>query len=291
MSTYNGEKYLEEQLDSIIKQKDVKVDILVRDDGSTDSTHKILNDWQAKGKLKWYTGENLKPARSFLKLLQDAEESEYYAFSDQDDYWISDKLSTSLKMLSQYKNVPAMYFSQTQLADKHLKQLDSVIINPYLTFGEALVSQFVGGCTMVMNKKLRDIVVRYRPDYLTMHDVWIYNVALGIGAKVIFDPVPHMLYRQHGNNVVGQGFGHVKKWERRFSRLCKSPHDRYLIAKEIQNGFIDFMPDDKKSILKKFILGKDHLYKRLKLCFDKDFKCFNKKTYRYFQLSVLFNLY
>ena len=291
MSTYNGEKYLEEQLISIVNQKGVDVRILVRDDGSTDATHKILNDWQNKSVLRWYSGENLRPARSFMQLLSDSDNSEYYAFSDQDDYWYADKLYSAIEQLSCYNDIPALYFCQTQLADNNLNPIDSVIIRPFVTFGEALVYQFVGGCTMVLNKRLRDIVVRYRPDFLSMHDVWIYNVALAIGAKVLFDPTPHMLYRQHGNNVVGQGYGWMKSWKHRFSRLINNGQGRYCIAREIEKGYMSEITATNAIILNKFINGKKHLRNRIRLLTDKDYRCSNKRTYRNFQIALILNTY
>ena len=90
LSTYNGERYIKEQIESLLKQENVKVSILVRDDGSTDGTINILNEYQKQGKLKWYTGENLKPAKSFMNLVENAPEYEYYAFCDQDDVWLKD---------------------------------------------------------------------------------------------------------------------------------------------------------------------------------------------------------
>ena len=79
MSTYNGEKYLEEQIDSILAQKGCKVQLLVRDDGSSDGTIGILQKYHEEGYLEYYTGENLKPAKSFMDLLYNAPKAEYYA--------------------------------------------------------------------------------------------------------------------------------------------------------------------------------------------------------------------
>ena len=73
LSTYNGEKYLKEQIDSVLAQKNTDVSILVRDDGSTDKTLEILEKYKKDGKLEWYTGKNLKPAKSFLNLVRCAE--------------------------------------------------------------------------------------------------------------------------------------------------------------------------------------------------------------------------
>lgn len=292
MSTYNGQKYLNEQVSSILSQKDVDVSLLVRDDGSSDQTTVMLDEYQQRGLLRWYTGENLRPARSFLHLLSHAGPFDYYAFSDQDDYWNPEKLAAAVERLREFSGVPALYFCQTQLADSQLNPIDTPHIHPLLTFGESLVYQFVGGCTMVMNARLRDIVCKYTPDYLPMHDVWIYVVSLGVGAKVVFDSEPHILYRQHGGNVVGQGFGWQTVWKRRFDRIVRDKeHVRYCLAKEVQTGFSELITDNNRPILEKFLAGRHSLWSRLSLLTDSDYHCGNHHVYRNFQVSVLLNTY
>lgn len=293
LSTYNGEKYLDEQLESIVAQKGVTTRILARDDGSTDQTHDILERWKEKSPaLSWYTGENIGPAQSFMQLLNRADDSCYYALSDQDDYWLSDKLQVAVGKLESYEGRPALYFCQTELVDKNLNRIDSVIIHPRLTFGESLVYQFVGGCTMVMNRALRNIIKTYAPQYLSMHDVWIYDVAQAIGAHVVFDNTPHILYRQHGDNVTGQSTSVITEWKHRTGRLVKRDlHSRSKVAQEIYNGYYDIMPDENRRILTDFIDGKTHIKKRLKLLTDKRFRCSDTETYNNFRMAVLTNIY
>ena len=96
-STYNGGKYLERQLDSIFDQKEVKVKFLVSDDGSTDNTRKILEKYKKKFSLTIILGSNLGFARSFWRLVQKANNADYYAFCDQDDIWENDKLISAVK--------------------------------------------------------------------------------------------------------------------------------------------------------------------------------------------------
>ena len=98
MSTYNGQKYIRQQIDSILQQTNVEVNLLVRDDGSKDDTIKILDEYKQEGKLTYYTGPNLGPQLSFLNLLNNCPKADYYAFADQDDYWEKDKLSTAVKL-------------------------------------------------------------------------------------------------------------------------------------------------------------------------------------------------
>lgn len=292
LSSYNGETYLEEQLDSIIAQKDVRTGILVRDDGSTDGTCDILDRWQQKGDLRWYRGENMGPARSFMELLRQAGDSCYYAFSDQDDYWLPDKLKTAVDRLEGYDKRPALYFCQTELVDRNLNRVNSVIIHPRLTFGESLVYQFVGGCTMVMNGALRDIILKYEPKYLSMHDVWIYDVAQAIGAHVVFDHISHILYRQHGGNVTGQTTSVMTEWKHRTGRIVKRElHSRWKVAREIYQGYYELMPEENRQILTDFIDGKTHLKQRLRLLRDRRFRCGDRGTYRHFKMAVMANIY
>ena len=292
LSSFNGEAYLEEQLGSIVAQKDVQTNILVRDDGSSDHTCDILDQWQQKAVLSWYRGENIGPARSFMDLLRQAGDSCYYAFSDQDDYWLSDKLKVAVDKLELYEKRPALYFCQTELVDKNLNRVNSVIIHPRLSFGEALVYQFVGGCTMVMNRALRDIILQYNPQYLSMHDVWIYDVAQAIGAHVVFDHIPHILYRQHGGNVTGQSTSVMTEWKHRTGRLVKRDlHSRSKVAQEIHKGYFDMMPEENKCILTDFIEAKTHLKQRLNLLRDRRFRCGDRETYHNFRMAVLMNIY
>ena len=144
MATYNGEKYLREQVDSIIGQHNININLIVRDDGSTDSTINILSEYEEKGLLTYTKGANLGPARSFMELLKFSPISDYYAFSDQDDIWLPDKIKTAVDMMKEDEEKPALYFCQTQLVDENLKKMENVVINPKLTFGESLIYHFIG---------------------------------------------------------------------------------------------------------------------------------------------------
>ncbi len=291
MSSYNGQKYIKEQIDCILAQKGVNVKLIVRDDGSTDGTLQILKDYADKNLLEYYTGGNLGPQRSFMHLLKNAPQSDYYAFADQDDFWMDDKLATAVNMLGSSVEQPSLYFSRTMLADSSLNPLGSVEVSPLLTFGESLVYEFATGCTMVLNDRLRTVINAYTPEYLAMHDVWVYSVALAVGATVKFDKVPHMFYRQHGNNVVGQGQGWMHDMKKRVGRIMRSENSRYRRAKEIVNGFSGMMPDSNRCLAENFVNAKTSFVQRVKLCFDKRLACSNSKTSKLFRLALLFNTY
>ncbi len=292
LSTFNGATYLREQLDSILNQEGVKTRILVRDDGSKDETISILNDYQNKGLLSWYSGENLGAARSFLKLLEDAPEDDFYAFCDQDDFWISDKLKTAVNSLDGDMSEAKLYFCQPQIVDNSLSPIETIQdLSPYLTLGEALIHEFCSGCTVVINSKMRNIINTYSPKYLPMHDMWTYGVALSIGAKVVFDKTSHILYRQHNNNAIGMNKGILYEWKLRINRFWGGEHSRYRRAQELKKGFYNLMSKENQDVLDTFLNGKLNLSGRIRLLRDNRFVCSDKKTLRLFKLAVLLNTY
>jgi glycosyltransferase involved in cell wall biosynthesis len=291
MSTYNGERYLREQIDSILAQRGVNVCLLVRDDGSIDGTLNILNEYQSAGKLTFYTGANLGPQLSFMHLLQHATDSDYYAFADQDDYWMDDKLLSAINSLNEKENVPALYFSQTQLVNERLEPIKSVIINPLMTFGEALIYKFVGGCTMVMNHELRKAISNRLPSRMPMHDIWIYTMAMAINAFVYFDKTPHILYRQHGDNAVGQGQGFLYDWKLRLKRLLSNSNERYTQAKGLLDCYKNIIPKENLKLLTTFVDGKSSFRKRMSILLDNRFRCSDTTTQVLFWINLLLNKY
>ncbi len=291
MSTFNGERFLMEQLESIYSQEGVDVDILVRDDGSQDRTPKILQREQEKGKLKWYSGPNLKPARSFMDLLKHAsDEAQLYAFSDQDDVWDKDKLLVAANAILE-ETKPALYFCQTRLVDESLNDLTQLPISPKLTFGEALVFQFVSGCTMVFNKALRDIVNQYTPEYLRMHDMWIYDVALAIGASVVFDSTSYIKYRQHKDNSVGQTTSVWNQWEERLQRLKKHEHIRLRTAQELLKGYAKQMTPANRALTEMVARYRASLSNKLSLLLSRDITPSDKTIALTSRLAIMTNIF
>lgn len=292
MSTYNGAKYVEEQIDSILKQVNCSVNILVRDDGSTDNTSYILKSYTDRNLLTWYQGENIRPTRSFLDLLVKAEDTDFYAFADQDDYWMADKLETACRKIG-LTDTPTLYFSQTQLADKKLSKIKTPVLHPLLTQGESLVYAFATGCTMVFNKALRDILISNIPQEMPMlHDFWIYIAAQAMGAKIIFDKAPHILYRQHGDNAVGLGKNAVEEWKQRIKRILfiQNP-ERSNNARILLNTLQDKMTADNLKRTRLFVEAKTSYIKRLQLLFNNSYRCGSLKTWILFKLAVICNTY
>ncbi len=291
MSTYNGSKYIREQIDSILNQRNVRVSLVVRDDGSKDDTLNILDEYKEKGKLSYYTGSNLGPQRSFMHLLQHAPESEYYAFADQDDFWLDDKLYAAVSSLEGHADEPTLYFGQTQLTNADLTPKPSVIIHPFLTFGESLIYKFIGGCTMVMNHKLRQAIGQVMPKVMPMHDIWIYSIAQAIDAYIHFDPTAHILYRQHTSNAVGQGQGFIYEWKERWHRFVSQRDERYIQAKELRDCYSDMITSSNRKLLDLFLSGKHSFIDRLRIMACRQMRCSNRTTQFLFWLNLSINKY
>lgn len=289
MSTYNGEKYLEEQIDSILAQKNVDVNLLVRDDGSKDSTIQILDKYQNEKKLTWYTGENLKSAKSFMDLVFNSDDCDYYAFSDQDDYWLDDKLIVAIDKLNKIeKGIPAIYCSEKQIVNSNLEELPHKIIDYDVNFESAMIRNIATGCTVVFNRTLMDRIKEYKPEYIVMHDSWIYRVCLAIGGQAIYDKNPHIKYRQHENNVIGANEGKINLIKRRVKSFLDCDHSRKLTAIELLNGYSNIISKDKKQVLEAFSECNKFLNK-IKLITNKKVKTENKGNNFIFKIAVLTN--
>lgn len=292
MSTYNAMKFGAAQLSSILAQAGVRVQLRVRDDGSTDGTQQWLDAEAAKGHLVWWQGENLKPARSFMELLEKAdEEVEFYAFADQDDIWLSDKLNAAVACMEKSGDAPALYFSRTQPVNEQMEPLPALAFTPRVTFGEALTCHVATGHTMVMNASLRRVLLHYRPEFLPMHDMWVYLVALAVGAKVYYDEKPHVHYRQHSENVLGIRESACARWKRRWIEWREGRQEFSRLAEEVRKGFFEMMPESNRNTLVLFLEAKQRIQSRLRLLSSPVFRSGNRSRNLRFLLTVLTNSY
>jgi glycosyltransferase involved in cell wall biosynthesis len=210
MCTFNGECFLKEQLDSIAQQTYSNWVLWVSDDGSSDRTLELLRKTQAQWgehKLHIVSGPGKGFARNFLSLTCRTEiEATYFAFSDQDDIWIPEKLCRAIGMLEKLaQDTPALYGSRTQLINAQGQIIGiSKLIAHDLTFHNALVQNVVGGNTMVFNQMLRESVQSAGGELdVVSHDWWLYLLATAIKGQIIFDRQPFIHYRQHKHNLVG----------------------------------------------------------------------------------------
>jgi glycosyltransferase involved in cell wall biosynthesis len=213
MCSFNGERFLPEQLASIEQQDHAHWCLFVSDDGSTDSTLPILNAFQARlgdEKVRLLSGPRTGFASNFMSLTCREEISaDFYAWSDQDDIWAADKLSAALTWLRQVPaDVPALYATRTTLVDENGVTVGTT--PPYSrTFGfpNALVQNIAAGNTMVFNRAARELLRSKALLNIVAHDWWAYLLVTGAGGLFYYDKVPHLLYRQHETNSIGASTG------------------------------------------------------------------------------------
>ena len=206
MSTYNGERFVAEQIDSLLSQSWKNLEILIRDDGSTDGTWGILEKYRKRyPNIRIIAGQNVGVAKSFFELLK-MSDGEFAAFCDQDDVWLERKVEAAIAMLGKEQG-PALYCGGKTLVDSSLNPIEKQNRERLaLGFGNAVVECICTGCTAVLNRKLIDLMKVRLPEHAILHDWWSYLVAAYAG-KVLYDPEAYILYRQHGGNVVGAKAG------------------------------------------------------------------------------------
>ena len=215
LSTYNGGKYLVQQLESLVAQQGVETAILVRDDGSSDSTTAILDDWQDRGLLTWYTSENLGPGKSFMHLLRTADDEGYYAFCDQDDVWLPEKLRLTMDKMKSVEAAnpgkPVIVHTDMHVVDENLEVVHDSFwkssgLRPDIlrTFPYLCICNSVNGCTILMNGAARRLILeKYVEQDLIIHDVISALTVSYHGGIIDYIETPTVLYRQHSSNVVG----------------------------------------------------------------------------------------
>lgn len=243
MSTYNGVKYLDEQIKSILDQKNVCLKLIIRDDGSTDATYEILKKYAEANKDKIILlerdGNNLGSANGFMYLLNYALDNmdsniNFFAFADQDDFWLDEKLYHGVLNIEGTKK-PALYYSKKIIVDQNLNKLnvhdDFFYEDSFLQF-VTVSNAYV--CTFVFNRKLAEMCRNKPQNGKIHHDAWIYRIAGCTGAYICRDKQGYILYRQHQNNVVGKvEYWTLKKGVHRL--LGKRNHILQNTFREINN--------------------------------------------------------
>lgn len=274
MSTYNGSKYIEAQLDSIFRQEGVKVLCYVRDDGSTDDTLQVLKKYTStSGELIICEGENFGWERSFLLALKNAPQTDYYAFSDQDDIWFEDKLISGIKMLEKEgsKNKPCMYHCNKISVTEDLKPLaHQVRRTPRpLNRQNALIQEYAQGCSIIMNEDAKQLVTKYIPREKIAHDYWCGLLCYLFG-EVIYDNKPHFYHISHGNNASGEGHI-IGSWKGRLKKFFAGETVYYTPFSDLEKGYADMLSKTDKKFILKLKYYKKSLKAKLVLFFSPKF--------------------
>ncbi|MGL6064747.1 MAG: glycosyltransferase family 2 protein [Fusobacteriaceae bacterium] len=295
MSTYNGEKYLEEQLESLINQTYKDIKLLIRDDGSTDKTLDILKHYKKKYPtlIEIEFGKNLGVVSSFFKLIELSDQRvDYFAFCDQDDYWEENKIENAIKNIK--NNSPFLYFSRTKLVDENLKFIDISLKNKIkINFRNAIVENVVTGCTAVINKKMMCLLKKRKinPKNILMHDWWLYIVASFMG-EIFYDKESYILYRQHSNNVVGIQTNKIKIVKNKIYRFIKKRKKNNLKnqIKELLDNYSEELSSSDKIYLEE-LLKTETIFKRIKNLYKLNFYRHKKLDNFILKILYLFNYF
>lgn len=283
LSTYNGEKYLSEQLDSLYAQESVEIHILVRDDGSKDTTLKLLQKYKdEKGRMTILNEPNIGVSRSFYRLMQYAfyemASFDYYSFCDQDDVWFQHKLEISCRHLEARSDQPQLFYAPAIPVDANLSPLKPSTARAVNCLGANIASNHSLGCMQVYNRALLQKSVRICEyiekhtgvrTYYPLHDAWNALVAYTFG-KVVIGEAPLMFYRQHGQNVVGSGQEGIAKLVARTKRYIKSDRRKSEKCRILLDIFEEELPDEKLRLIKLCANYGNSFFKRVKLAFTKD---------------------
>ncbi|HEX2094146.1 MAG TPA: glycosyltransferase [Longimicrobiaceae bacterium] len=270
LSTYNGQAFLLPLLRSLDEQTYPHLDLLVRDDGSTDGTLTLLQEHTGRVPMELRPGLHLGLPDTYFQLLRESrEDADLFAFCDQDDVWMPDKISRAVEALSRTDpTAPAMYCGRTRYVDRSLRPLGmSELPRHPLSFRNALVQNVASGCTIVMNRAARDLLAESTPEGVFMHDAWTYLVVAAFGT-VLYDPVPAVLYRQHGANTIGRPQG----WLGRLAQLARHgwtwPH--FLQAVHFQRIYGSRLQGEDRRALDRLLESRTNLCARVRYALSAD---------------------
>lgn len=211
LSTHNGERFLPEQLASLRAQTHRDWRLYWRDDGSSDGTLGLVGDFLARlGPCRCVVVPSegrVGASESFLRLLRAAcaDGGDIFAFADQDDVWLPEKLARGLAALAAAPaETPALYAARQVLVDDGLNRIGlSPMVREPAGFPAALTQNLVTGCTLMLNRAAAELIGGSRAPAGTLHDWWCYLLVAAAGGRLVFDPTPVVLYRQHDGNMVG----------------------------------------------------------------------------------------
>ena len=283
LATYNGSKYLSEQIDSLINQTYKNINIIVRDDGSTDNTVEIIKEYEKKdGRVKLLNDNlgNLGFVRNFEEFMKNST-SEYLMFSDQDDIWYNDKVEISYVRMKEVeyiygKSCPILVHTNSKIMNYETRT-KSLFISDYAknsSFENSFFNFFVQGSTMLINASLKREALPFSKE-VYLHDRYLHLIAEFIGIRSYVD-APTMDYRQHSNNEIGSRVNVIDKIKnKRYFNL----KDRELLI-FLDNTYstnLDEIKKEKMDTYKLIVNNNISRFKRLKLCIKKKIPMNNKK--------------
>lgn len=234
LCTYNGEKFVEDQLESFfnLKLSNLSLDIYISDDGSSDNTLDILIKFREKwnlGKFIIINGPRKGFAFNFWSLIANKNiHADYFMLCDQDDIWLSNRIQLFLSAIENHGNTPALYCAKTRYINSFGKSLlkYSKPIHRSLSFRNALVENIASGNTFVFNQSAKQLFERTVVKDLVYHDWLCLILVFASDGYVFYDQNISVLYRQHDNNMLGGG-GSVDSLIKRFKGIIGGKYKRW----------------------------------------------------------------
>lgn len=278
MSTYNGEKYLREQLDSIINLDGYDlIKVLIRDDGSTDNTLSILEEYSNRYGFEIIKGNNVGVNKSLFLLFEACDKTcDYFAISDQDDVWVKDKIQRALYELKNMdSNKPSLFATVSCITDEKLNPIKITSLpKKGPSFYNAMIQNIASGHTQVFNRKLLEEIMNCGGSSdIVIIDWWIYLVASAIGEVIVSDQYT-VLHRQHENNAIGHKVGFFKQTYSRLVRLfCKHDINLSVQLKDFLFRYENKMKKEYIDEIKRNLSCERNLVTRV-------YYCFRSKVYR-----------
>lgn len=292
MSTYNGEQFLDKQLQSLANQTVASNMVLyIRDDGSTDKTLDIIEKWKDTLRIVLFHGGNLGPAMSFWKMLVDQEiKADYYAFCDQDDVWDKNKLESGISQIMQVEGA-ALWCSNCRIIDKDGKVIANRMndVTPVFTVPSQLVCGTTQGCAMVFNDLLRKLIIEKNPTIIPMHDFVVMTYAIAYG-MVIYDEKPFFDYRIHKKNAVANsGKRKFKRIINFIIKLLSNAHKHEIsdYAEEFLKINSDRMNSEVSDYMTDIIKSKGSLFYRIRVIKNPLSTTNNRAALRSFRIRVM----
>lgn len=275
LASYNGGRYIDQQLQSIKRQTYRDFRCYIRDDGSDDNTVEIIESYvredSAHFALIKTSGKKHGSKYNFFELIQYYRQScdeEYIMFSDQDDIWSAEKVEKEVSQILDCKK-PALVFCDQEVVDKNLKRIQTSIhstMKDYNKFPNSLTYRNVAaGCTMCINRELLNIAFSdINPEQFVMHDWWLMLVAAYLG-KIIYLAQPLMQYRQHEDNVLGiDSNNYLAKAHKYIKNFSKSMHNRKTqagLCEEQMHNLLKRAPQDARLLKYSSIMRKPGVFR------------------------------
>lgn len=272
LSTHDGSPYLPRLLDSLAAQTWPAWRLVVRDDGSSDDTWRILEDFAAAhpGRIALEGGEHLGATASFLRLLGRPEiDADAVALCDQDDVWHPDKLERAMRRLEGRDATPCLYCSRVELVDAALRPLGRSPLVRRWGFESALFENVAIGCTVVVNRAAFDLLSRRVPaaEGVGAHDWWCYLAVAAVG-EVLYDPRPTLDYRLHGRNAVGLPVTRLARLAQQARRFRREPGSFFPIHRQAASLlalFGDLLPPARRRLVAELVACRERPARRLGL--------------------------